>query len=101
MMGTSYHTKTRTNIENFQIPAAVGDDHEVTITLCGYSAPDIDDADTDSVSLRVKVDQREVLLDSDNLSHLLHPLIEALRLLLAAQTVNEDELDDMWSKSHA
>jgi hypothetical protein len=96
-MGTSYHTKTRTNIENFCIPAAAGDDHEVTITLSSYSAPDVEDADADSVSLRIKVDQREVLLESDSLSHLLHPLIEALRLLLAAQTVNEDELDDMWT----
>jgi len=97
-MGTSYHTKTRTNIENFLMPAASGDDHEVTLTLCGYSAPDIEDAGSDSVSLRIKVDQREVLIDSDSLSHLLHPLIEALRLLLAAQCVNEDELEDAWSK---
>jgi hypothetical protein len=98
MMGTSYHTKTRTNTENFLIPAAVGDDHEITITLQSYSAPDIEDAGADSVSLRIKVNQRDVFLESDSLSHLLHPMIEALRLLLAAQTVNEDELDDMWTR---
>jgi hypothetical protein len=96
-MGTSYHTKRRTNTENFCIPAAVGDDHEVTITLQSYSAPDMEDADADSVSLRIKVDQRDVLIESDSLSHLLHPMIESLRLLLAAQTVNEDELDDAWT----
>jgi hypothetical protein len=96
-MAASYFTKTRTNIENFVIEDASGGEQEIIITLLGYSAPTEGESDQDVTSLRIKVDERDVYIEAVDLAHLLHPLIEALRLLLAAQTVNEDELRDMWT----
>jgi hypothetical protein len=98
MMGSSYHTARRVNVEHFHIDSHLGTPQQITLRLDGYSAPTEEAAGDDHISLTVEVDTRQVRIEAPDLSRLLHPLIEALRLLLAAQTVNEDELDDMWTR---